>query len=736
MCGLASIARLDGADLSPEADHILSKMTRVLAHRGPDERELLREGPVGLGFTRLSLVDPAGGRQPLVSPDGSVVLIANGEVYNHRALASGLPAGTRLHTGSDCEVLLHLYQRDGLGFLDNVRGMFGLILWDRARNRLVLARDRFGVKPLFYHRNRERIVIASEIKALFTDPGTPRSLDWNAALADQALSGGAYFETAPPTTWFAGIESVPAGTLLTIDLADGRTASHRYWELPSFGGLADGDAPSDSEYGERFRDLLAESVAECATSDAGLGVFLSGGVDSAAVAALAARTVPSLPTFTVLTGSTVVNGDAEYAHRFAQSVGLPNHQVLIGSSRHPDLEEWRRLLWLTETPQCGPEQFYKHELHRSVRAHHPEIKGMLLGAAADEYTGGYTTTFAPGGWGSFLETVGQLATRQALHSRPGLSPWWDSARPSVIRPEMLGGKLADPYAEFVRWKMRDVQQYNCWHEDRTAAGSGIEARVPFLDHRLVELVSSIPANRRAGLLWDKQIIRGAVGELLPSWISKRPKGPFYHGEGVRHANRMVRGVLTSNGPGGVDVVEMACATARAREFLDPVRLRDAIDTLSREPWCRHPEAVLRAVNLGLLDGMLSDLPAPHVEAPVAPLPSVVEIKDWDADRERVEQLTIRDPDLNSNAVLRRSADTLLLKDAGRAGTWYLARAGSIEYEIEQDTHAHWLRLLAALDGRRALSDVLADADCSWEQVLPLLEESLHAGLLELVGATA
>lgn len=415
MCGLAGLARIDGRHLDEGSDVVLKGMMHAVSHRGPDAEEMLREGPVGLAFTRLSLVGPDNGSQPLHSEDGSVVLIANGEVYNHRELAASLPAGTRMRTKSDCEVLVHLYQIHGLDFLDNVRGMFGLILWDRKRNKLILGRDHFGVKPLYYTRNRERIALASEIKALFVDPATPRQLAWDDALAAHAFNSSPILDSSNPLTWFEGVSLVPAGTILEIDLSDGRTNEHKYWQLPSFVG--DSDA-SDRELITSFREILASAVDECATADAGVGLFLSGGIDSAAIAALAAQSA-DLETFTVLSGSTLVSQDAEYAHRISKLLGVPNHQVLFKHTSIPSVDEWKNLLWLTEMPTCNAEQYFKRELHRHVRAEFPHIKGMLIGSGADEFCGGYSVqTSGGGGWDAFTGVLQQMSRGRRSNADP------------------------------------------------------------------------------------------------------------------------------------------------------------------------------------------------------------------------------------------------------------------------------------------------------------------------------
>jgi asparagine synthetase B (glutamine-hydrolysing) len=216
MCGLAGVAAFGGVDAPSYTPALLRSMTRTIAHRGPDDAELLQEGPVGLGFVRLSLVDPENGSQPLRTDDGDLVLIANGEVYNHRELAAEL--GVRMRTGSDCEVLLHLYRRFGLDFLDRVRGMFSLVLWDRRQQRLVIGRDRFGIKPVYFHANRDRIVFASEIKALLHDPACPRELDWGRALADQLMTGNP-LDVDPS----GGAHLIARGQVHVIDSSQPRT---------------------------------------------------------------------------------------------------------------------------------------------------------------------------------------------------------------------------------------------------------------------------------------------------------------------------------------------------------------------------------------------------------------------------------------------------------------------------------------------------------------------------------
>lgn len=727
MCGIVGVARLGNGPLDNSAGELVERMTDSVAHRGPDDRAILLDERVGLGFTRLSLVDPsASGDQPLVSADGKLVLIANGEIYNSRELAAGLPAGAQPRGGSDCEVLLYLYREHGLDFLDRVRGMFALILWDRERDELILARDRFGIKPLHYHRNSTRIVLGSELKSLFADPATPRRLDWAAALCSPVLPAAPEIVDAPLSTWFAEIEAVPAATILRIDLRSGATQRHCYWTFPG----KPGPARSAREYIDTYREILVESITECATADAELGLFLSGGIDSAAVAAIAADTVGELHTFTVLNAGTYRTGDIEHAHRLSGKLGLPNHQVIFDADRVPTPEEWRRLVWLLETPLCGPEIFYKHELHRYAKAARPELRGMLLGAASDEFNGGYSNGGITdgGGWPVFEQNLTSMTRAGALHDRPALTPWWTYGELPLFTDEVLrefaGHDLSDPYQRYLRWEYSKIQQYNVWHEDRTAAGSGIEARVPFLDHRLVELAASVPRPLRAELLWDKAILREAMRGLLPDETVQRPKEAFFYGSGLHHIYWTFLRMLCQDGG---SLVEQALAAPDADRFIDAAAVRNTIAQLSTRPSdSAQVEVVLRVVNLGLLAGMAAELPAPIAHTPAGPLPQRVTISDWFSQRDEVEHLIGLRPDLDSRSIPALAENVLLLRDAN-ADTWYLAVDGALAFELD-GSEPEVLRLLQAIDGERPLADILAaldqDLDAVRDTLLDLKDKQL------------
>lgn len=723
MCGLAGYGRL-GRGNAGVADDLLAAMASTLRHRGPDGTDYYTDEEVGLAFNRLSIVDPETGGQPIISQDGSVVLIANGEVYNHRELAAKLPAGTRFRGGSDCEVLVHLYQRDGLRFLDEVRGIFAVIIWDRRRHRLIFARDRFGIKPLYFHVASDHIVFASEIKALFADPRCPRRLDWAACLASQSITSQPVFETGAPITFFEGVQSVPAATVVEIEVPSGRTHNHQYWRLPD---LAGDPAATRSELVAAYRDALIKSVAESCMSDAEIGVMLSGGIDSAAVAALANRSRPT-PAFTSLNGGTLGNGDGENAHLVAQALGLTHYQVALPGDRVPGPDQWRALLWQLETPLCGPEQFCKFEIHRYARSVRPDLKVMLLGQASDEFNGGYSTVFAEDGWDDFIARLAYMRRGTKLQQAPAMMSWWSGPSP-LLRDESIdliaGSDQDDLYREFVTWKYRDIQQFNCWHEDRTAAGNAIEARVPFLDHRVVEAAAAVPARLRPDLLWDKTILREALDGIVPAEVLKRPKAGFHYGPGEWRVNRAFAQMLLADGGA---LLEEALSGEQARRFLDGAAIAGAVAALRAAPANGQLPPVLRLVNLGLLEQMLAAPPA--AGAWPGPEPAELVIRDWEQERDAITAVIHGSAGRPApGAVLAWSDDAMLVAPVPADGSWLIAMDGAFEYVVDEEADPRWAKLLAHVDGERSFAELAALAGGSGEELAGRLAEAIAAGVL-------
>ncbi|HET9140042.1 asparagine synthase (glutamine-hydrolyzing) [Actinophytocola sp.] len=724
MCGIAGFARTDGGHLDGPVDDVLRSMAEALRPRGPDDMQFAALGQACLSFTRLAIIDPAGGRQPFHSEDRTVVLAANGEIYNHRELRARLRHPARFRSASDCEVLLHLYLQEGLDFLRDVRGMFGIAVIDLREQRLVLARDRLGIKPLFLHRTGNTVLFGSEVKALFEHPLCPRELDWQRALADQSLSSAPVMVSAEPITWYRGIEHVPPATILDISLRDGSTRALRYWSLPEPGAA---DRHPVDHYPRRLAELLADSVRECLVADTEIGLFLSGGIDSAGLAALSAST--GLHTFSALTGSTLINGDASYAQRTAELLGLPNHLVAFGGDRVPDVAEWKRLLWLMESPLCGPEQFYKSEMYRFARLQRPELKTILLGSGADEFSGGYTVDLAGGGdWDDFLANLGQLARRASLGPHPAMSTWWDSDLP-LLRDDAIAlvspDAIDDVYQAYQAWKFRDMQHYNLWVEDRTASGNAVEARVPYLDHRIVELLAGVPKAYRRQLFWNKQIVRDALAGVLPDEVRCRPKIAFYEGDGVRQTHRTFVAMLAQQREA---LLDEALSSPKAAQYLNGAHLRRTLRDLRAGRPAAHVEILLRVVNLGLLD--LMTISAPGSRGTIGPRPYELAVRDFDEPRVRA---LLHGTRVEDRHVVRLAPEVLLLDDAA-ARQSFVAVDGSLRYVIDHDADAAWLSLLRGIDGSATLAEVADRTGCDLAPLRSLLEQALDEGLLELAGS--
>lgn len=672
-----------------------------------------------MSFTRLSLIDPAGGRQPFVSADGNVILAANGEIYNYRELRTEFGENS-FRSQSDCEVLLALYLRDGLAFLDRVRGMFGIAVIDLREQRLVLARDRIGLKPLFFHRSGADIVFGSEVKALFAHPLVPRVLDWHSALADQGLNAAPVIPEEGFSGWFTGVDQVEPGTILTVSLRDGRTKERRYWSLPAPAAVGD---TSPAELVGRLRELLESSVEECLIADAEIGIMLSGGVDSAGIAALTRGRAPH--SYSALTASTLLNGDTDSARLTAKALGLVHHEIALNVNNPPTVSEWLRLLWLMESPLCGPEQYFKSEIYRAARISRPGLKAMLLGSGADELSGGYTRLLSGGGdWHSFIANVTDMSRRAALsrHS-PTLGVWWQGQR-RLVSDDLIRhsypGALDDVYDDFVTWKVRDWQQYNFWVEDRTASGNAVEARVPYLDHRIIELLSAVPREFRQELFWDKRIIRSALADILPEEITSRPKIAFYEGVGVRHTHLTFAKMLAQD---NAHLLERALAVPSAAQFLDADNMRAALRDVLDGRGDTHIELLLRLVNLALLDEMLVDPPQTRGSDAPAPLELTA-----DSDRKaQVEATFYEDGVLDPEQTLVFAEGVLLLD--GPDGRSYIAVDGELRFEIDHETDLGWLQFLRSLDGKSSITAAAVAASVEIDEVAEFISQSINLGLL-------
>lgn len=562
MCGIAGLWSAPGA--APPRRDELEAMVRTLHHRGPDGQGVHIDGPVGLGHARLSIIDPAGGAQPLANEDDSVWVAFNGEIFNYLELrAELLRQGHRFRTASDTEVLVHLYEQHGEAFVEKLNGQFAIALWDGPRQRLVLARDRVGIRPLFHAELGGRFAFASEAKALFALPGLPRRLDPNGLAATFG-----YWAALPPDSVFEGVRMLPPGHLLVVDAGGKRL--RRFWDW-SFPGPSNA---SDDELAEELRALLIDAVRLQLRADVPVGAYLSGGLDSSIITTLIAR-----HTDTPLRSFSLTFEDAEFdesVHQQALVRHLRTDHSSMQATRDAIAAALPRLVWHAETPLVRTAPVPMMLLADSVRA--AGYKVVLTGEGADEAFGGYdlfkeaalrrSVARHPGSacrpallgrlypylahspaaarsltqsyFGSGLARAGEPGFAHALRLAATRRVF------QFFRPEWRERLLAwDPDAaldrllpeDFARWQPLERDQYVeaqtlmsgyllTAQGDRAAMAASIEGRYPFLDHRVIEFACRLPPRLKLRGLMEKVLLKRAFAHELPASIRRRSKQPY------------------------------------------------------------------------------------------------------------------------------------------------------------------------------------------------------------------
>ena len=556
MCGIFGVINLDGAPADPG---VVAAMARVTRHRGPDDNGYHADGSALIGMTRLSVIDLAGGHQPLSNADGSVWLVCNGEIYNFRELRSELKAkGHVFRTASDSEVVLHAYAEYGDRCVDHLNGMFGFALWDARRLRMLIARDRLGIKPIYVANDGRRFAFASEAKALLTLPGMRREVD-PLALCSYLQLG----YVAAPCSMFAGIAKLPPATLLTVEA--GRVAQRSYWKVPE---RVD-PAISEATWIERVRTRMEESVRMQMVSDVPIGAFLSGGVDSSAVVCFMSKhSVHPVKTYSIGFSGTRADeyyNELPFARRVADLFHTDHHEILV----KPDVVALLpKLLWHMDEPIADTAFITTYLVSEFARR---EVTVILSGVGGDELFGGYRRYLGSHyhkwfdrlpGWAkqgmcaagrrlpsdrhsrllnlfrygkAFLATAQSPADQRYLSY---LTIFGDDARnglmrqlpPASVNPVIAAFGEVDTDDEMNRMLAVDARTQLpddlLLLTDKMSMAVSLECRVPLLDHELVELAATIPESIkvRGGTL--KYAMKKALEDVLPQDILQRKKRGF------------------------------------------------------------------------------------------------------------------------------------------------------------------------------------------------------------------
>ena len=549
MCGIAGIYRFDGQSPSPDELAALGSMASIQRHRGPDDNGECILGPCALTNQRLSILDLSPlGHMPMLSDNGRLALTHNGEIYNYLELRDQLRSlGHVFRSDGDTEVVLRAYEEWGETCVERFVGMWAFALYDAFDQRLLLSRDRLGIKPLYLHQTAEELVFASEIKAIVA---------YRRAVGEPVRANAASIATYVATglvdgldeTFFVGVRRFPAASNMTIRRTG--VSTRKYWDLPDRAATvrADLNGALDAPWAE-LRRALDDAVRIHLRSDVPLGVCLSGGLDSSAIVGLASQHVPQVKTFTIYFGDGPEYDERQHAHTIVDAFGAQAYERCV----QPDqlVDELRKIVWHLDEPSLALGVY--PQWHVMSLARDAGVKVVLDGQGGDEVFAGYTN-YAPqhlyGLLGSdpmrFPVEALALARNQglanarsaarsalAMRLRPAAAPSIDATADAVLLspelramadvthnewrlwPRVFGGWLNNVlYWELTRTRLPALLRY----EDRLSMAFSIESRVPFLDHRLVELAFALPDGVKRSAGWSKYGLRRALDGLLPSSV--------------------------------------------------------------------------------------------------------------------------------------------------------------------------------------------------------------------------
>lgn len=562
MCGICGIV----TDGPPPDVRLVTAMIGRLSHRGPDGSGYFRDRRAALGHARLAIIDTGGGGQPLCNEDGNLWVTFNGEIFNYVELAEELRAlGHTFRTASDTEVIVHAWEEWGESCFSRFNGQWALALWDRRHERLVLSRDRLGVRPLFFARDAHRLVFASEVKSLLADPSVARSFD-----LDGLAQTFTYWSTVAPRTVFAGIEQLEPGHFAVLDRDGFRKAP--YWTI-SFPGLGQEPCQDTGVNAERLRErIVAATRLRFLRSDVPVGAYLSGGIDSSVTAAAISRfTDVPLDTFS-LRFTDAEYDEGGYQRRMAAVLGTRHQDIVVSPADIADV--FPQVVWHAETPflRAAPAPLFL--LSRLVRD--SGYKVVVTGEGADEVLGGYdifrearVRLF----WARDPESRKRARAAELLYpwmarspgrapafarsffgrnldaSDPALShrPRWDSTAvvTSMLRPDVRAGLTPATGDDLVAAMPEESKEWDPlsraqWLEmttllpgyilasqgDRMLMANSVEGRFPFLDREVVELANALPSRHKLFGLDEKYLLKQAFGDLVPDEILHRPKQPY------------------------------------------------------------------------------------------------------------------------------------------------------------------------------------------------------------------
>ena len=544
MCGF--VGYIDLRNERPAEKEVLMRMANKVLHRGPDSAGYFVEESLGMGFRRLSIIDPEGGDQHIANEDDSVILLCNGEIYNYRPLKHELTQkGHIFRTETDVEVLVHLYEEFGVDFLNKLNGQFAFVIYDRKQKSLFLARDQFGINPLHYTRIDDVFIFASEIKSILEHPMVRREVDLTGL--DQILS---FPGLISPRTMFKDIESLKSGHYMTVK--NSHIATNEYWDLdyPRAGDLP--YLKPESYYVDTLKELFEQAVRYRLQADVPVGFYLSGGMDSSMIAAMIDQVSHDVRrhSFSIEFADKEIC-ESKYQRRMVQHVGSIHHGTVFNHSQIS--ERLPGMVFHCESPV--KETFNACSMALSEAANNAGIKVVLAGEGADELFAGYVgyrfdqlglrnskkydyetiveeelRTMLWGDKDLFYETdqYDFMETKTSLYSSGTNEHFEDfqCLKSDLVNKERLKDRHFIHQRSYLDFKLRLSDHLLSEHGDRMAMANSVEVRYPFLDIDLVEFAKTIPPDLKLNRFTEKYILKKVAEGLIPQEIIQREKFGF------------------------------------------------------------------------------------------------------------------------------------------------------------------------------------------------------------------
>ncbi|MEP6893807.1 MAG: asparagine synthase (glutamine-hydrolyzing) [Gaiellaceae bacterium] len=541
MCGICGLFSLRGGMENPERP--IGAMVAALAHRGPDASGVHVDDRAALGSTRLAIIDLVGGDPPIYSEDRSVCLVYNGEVYDHLAIRSRLERlGHVFASATDSEAVVHAYEQDGIGSVAALNGMFAFAIWDTRRGELHLARDRFGQKPLYYHWDGTTLVFASEIKALLASGRVPVALDPDAMV--EALT---FQNIVSMRSIVRNVSMVPPGSTLKVD-GHGLSITRYFDPMPKPDPAIDA-----REAAKLVEKEFTHAVERHLMSDVDVASYLSGGLDTGSIAAIASATLPRLSTFCIgfdVSGAEGLEAgfdELDDARVLAETLGTHHHDLRLDAS---DMEMvLPRMMRHLEEPRMN----FSYPNYLAAGLTSRWVKVVLSGAGGDELFGGYPWRYAHGAGDDFPNSYfsywNRLLTPDELRDAllPDVLEQVDLERPRAVFDEVMQESEGLPNLDrILYYESRTYLHGLLVLEDKLSMAHSLESRVPFLDHELVDLALAIPAAQKVFGPRSKELFRQAVADILPSAVVSRrktgftpPQGAWFRGPQAAYVRRVL-----------------------------------------------------------------------------------------------------------------------------------------------------------------------------------------------------